>query len=177
MLEITVGRGALIVTVALPVAGVVHEAPVQVAVNVVLAVRTPEEILVPVVPVRQAEPALVTLQAVVLVEVHEMLDVPPEVMEVGLAVILTVGLTKEALNVAVTEVLEFTVTVQVPVPVQAPDQPPKVELESSITALRVAIVPAGTIALHDLVVELHEVKAGLEEMFPLPVPVIKAVMV
>ena len=78
----------------------------------VLTVRTPEEILVPVRPVCQAEPALVMLHEVALVEVHERLDVPPEVMEVGLAAMETVGLTTMIVKVAITVVLAVGVNVQ-----------------------------------------------------------------
>jgi len=87
----TLTGGAVTLTVALAVA--VPPAPVQVAVNVVFAVKAPEETFVPETPVFQtpAVPDLVTSQEVALVEVQVMLDAEPDVTVVGLAEIFTVG--------------------------------------------------------------------------------------
>jgi hypothetical protein len=52
----------------------------------------------------------------------------------------------EALNVAVTEVLAAMVTVQLPVPLHAPDHPAKVEPELGV-AVRATDVPLAKLAL------------------------------
>jgi len=61
-------------------------------------------------------------------------------------------------KVAVTEVLEFIVTVQEELPAQAPDHLPNVELAAGV-AIRVTTVP-----------ELKVVPAGLLLTVPVPVP-------
>lgn len=157
----------LTVTVALAFAGVVPDAPVQVTVNIVLAVRTPEEILVPVRPVCQAEPALVTLHEVALAEVHEMLDVPPDVIEVGLAVMETVGLIRLLVKVAITVVLAVGVKVQEVAVTQLPalDQAVKDEPEAGV-AVRVIELPGVTLQF-----------TGLQVTVPVPVPSLLTVTV
>ena len=70
------------------------------------------------------------------------------------------------LNVAVTETLAVKVSVQVPVPVQAPDHPAKVEPEAGV-AVRVTLDPVANEALH-AVPQLMPV--GLLVTVPLPVP-------
>ena len=71
-------------------------------------------------------------------------------------------------NAAVTLRAWSIVTTQVPVPVQAPDQPAKVELPVGV-ATRVTLVPAATLAEH---VEPQSMVPGgeLEATVPTPVP-------
>jgi hypothetical protein len=57
-----------------------------------------------------------------------------------------VGVVEE-LKVAVTEVAAERVTVHVPVPVQAPDQPANVDPEAAV-AVSVTAVPLAKFALH-----------------------------
>jgi hypothetical protein len=70
------------------------------------------------------------------------------------------------LKVAVTLVLALTVTVQVVVPVQAPDQPAKVEPEEAV-AVRVTEVPLLKVAAQ---VEPQFIPAGVLVTVPVPVP-------
>ena len=72
------------------------------------------------------------------------------------ALAMMVSLWRE--KVAVTEVLEFIVTVQEELPAQAPDHLPNVELAAGV-AIRVTTVP-----------ELKVVPAGLLLTVPVPVP-------
>lgn len=71
-----------------------------------------------------------------------------------------------AVNVAVTEALLVRVTLQVPVPVQAPDQPANVEVVFE-AAVSVTMVPLVKLALH-VVPQL--IPAGLLVIVPPPVP-------
>ena len=75
-----------------------------------------------------------------------------------------VGLTAR-LNAALTAWLEFIVTVQLPVPEQAPDHPANVEPVFGV-AVSVTVVPAPKLRQPDP----HEVPAGEEATVPLPVP-------
>jgi len=61
--------------------------------------------------------------------------------------------------------LEFIVTLQLPVPEHAPDQPAKVEPMLGC-AVRVTVVPAAKVRQP----EPHEVPVGEELTVPLPVP-------
>ena len=70
------------------------------------------------------------------------------------------------MNVAVTEVALVNVTLQVLVPVQAPDQPANVELAFA-AAVSVTVVPLGKLALH---VAPQLIPAGLLVIVPAPVP-------
>ena len=71
-----------------------------------------------------------------------------------------------AVNVAVTETSLVNVTLQVPVPVQAPDQPANVEPAFG-AAVSVTMVPLVKLALH---VAPQSIPAGLLVTVPAPVP-------
>jgi hypothetical protein len=71
-----------------------------------------------------------------------------------------------AVNVAVTEVSLVKVTLHVPIPLQAPDQPANVEVAFG-AAVSVTIVPLAKLALH-VVPQL--IPEGLLVTFPAPVP-------
>ena len=71
-----------------------------------------------------------------------------------------------AVNVAVTAALPVKVTLQLPVPVQAPDQPANVEVAFG-AAVSVTIVPLVKLALH---IAPQLIPAGLLVTFPAPVP-------
>ncbi len=78
-----------------------------------------------------------------------------------------------ALKVAPTERTALIVTVQAPVPVQAPLQPPKVHPDAGV-ALRVTAVPDA----YDCEQSVPQViPAGEEEIVPLPVPALLTVRV
>ena len=70
------------------------------------------------------------------------------------------------MNVAVTAALPVKVTLQVPVPVQAPDQPANVEVAFG-TAVSVTMVPLVKLALH---IAPQLMPAGLLMIVPAPVP-------
>jgi hypothetical protein len=76
------------------------------------------------------------------------------------------------LKVAVTDLSEFIVKVQVLlVPEQSPDQPAKVEPESAV-AVRVTVVPEAKYATHPVP---QLIPAGLLVTVPDPVPVLETV--
>jgi hypothetical protein len=77
------------------------------------------------------------------------------------------------LNVAVTVVAALTVTTQVPVPLQAPPQPAKVEPDADV-ALRLYWVPARPDCVQSLP---HEIPAGKLDTVPEPVPLLVTVSV
>ncbi len=70
------------------------------------------------------------------------------------------------MNVAVTEVSLVKVTLQVPVPVQAPDQPANVEVAFG-AAVSVTMVALVKLALH---IAPQLIPAGLLMTVPAPVP-------
>ena len=70
------------------------------------------------------------------------------------------------MNVAVTAALPVKVTLQLPVPVQAPDQPANVELAFG-AAVSVTIVPLVKLALH---IAPQLIPEGLLVIVPAPVP-------
>jgi hypothetical protein len=76
-----------------------------------------------------------------------------------------------AVNVAVTEASLVSVTLHVPVPVQAPDQPANVEVVFG-AAVRVTMVPLVKVALQ---VAPQLIPAGLLVIVPPPVPALLAV--
>jgi hypothetical protein len=76
-------------------------------------------------------------------------------------------------NIAVTERAWVIVTVQVPVPVQAPLQPVKVEPVDAV-AVRVTLVPLVKVALQ---VAPQLTPVGLEVTVPDPVPLLVRVRV
>jgi hypothetical protein len=84
--------------------------------------------------------------------------------------LLTLGTGERAgavtANVAVTVVAVFTVTVQAPVPLQAPLQPAKFEPETAL-AVSAIRVPAGTVWVQS---EPHAIPAGELVTVPVPVP-------
>ena len=69
-------------------------------------------------------------------------------------------------NVAVTVLAALIVTVHEPVPVQAPDQPPNVELASG-AAVRVTLVPAAYTSVQS---DPQLMPAGADVTIPSPVP-------
>jgi len=116
---------------------------------------------VPAAKLRQPEPHEVPA--------GEALTVPLPVPDV---VIVRVVLVTVRLNVAVTAWLEFIVTVQLPVPEQAPDHPVNVEPVFG-AAVSVTTVPATKLRQP----EPHEVPAGEALTAPLPVPAVVTVSV
>ena len=70
------------------------------------------------------------------------------------------------MKVAVTAALPVKVTLQLPVPVQAPDQPANVEVAFG-TAVSVTMVPLVKLALH---IAPQLMPAGLLMIVPAPVP-------
>ena len=70
-------------------------------------------------------------------------------------------------KVALTELAAFMVTLQVPVPLQAPPQPVKVEPEAGV-AVRLTTVPLAKLAEQ---VAPQEIPAGELVTVPVPVPV------
>jgi hypothetical protein len=77
-----------------------------------------------------------------------------------------------AVNVAVTEESPVKVTLQVPVPVQAPDHPANVEPAVG-AAVSVTMVPLVKFALH---VAPQLIPAGLLVIVPAPVPALWTVI-
>ena len=85
----------------------------------------------------------------------------------------TLGTTHRALNVAVTERAALSVSVQLPVPEQAPDQPANLEREAA-AAVSVIEVPCGRVCAQ---VEPQLIPAGLEVTVPVPLPAFVSVSV
>jgi len=79
---------------------------------------------------------------------------------------LRVKVGSESLNMAITEVLLFRVTEQVPVPLQAPAHPAKVEFAAGL-AVRVTCVPELKLALQ---VGAQLIPAGKLVTMPVPAP-------
>ena len=92
-----------------------------------------------------------------------LVTVPPPVPERVTVRLKETGL---AVNVAVTDALAFMVIAQGPVPVQAPVQPAKVELEPAVAA-SVTWVPGANEDAHALP---QLIPAGVLVTVPVPVP-------
>ena len=98
----------------------------------------------------------------------------PQVIPLGLEVtvpvpvpvLVTERVDVFSVNVAATVRAVVMLTVQVPVPVQAPVHPAKVEPVPA-EAARVTLVPPEKLALHDVP---HAIPPGVEVTVPLPVP-------
>ena len=154
------------------------EVRLNVAVTEVLAARATTHALVPLQPPDQ--PANVDPVPAVSVSVTDVpvamlaLHVVPQLIPEGLLVTVPVPVPASCtvsgevgtLNVAVTEVAAVRVTAQVLVPLQAPDQPAKVEPVLG-AAVSVTDVPKPKVALH-VVPQLMPV--GLLVTVPVPVP-------
>jgi hypothetical protein len=80
--------------------------------------------------------------------------------------LLTARLYRSMSKLAVTDLAASMVTVQVPVPLHAPDHPANVDVPSGL-AVNVTSVPAARLAAHVLP---QEIPAGDEVTVPLPVP-------
>jgi hypothetical protein len=127
-------------------------------------------------------PAKVELAAGVAVKVTVVplakvaLQVAPQLIPAGLlvtapvpapaGVTVKVSVITDLLNEAVTELFALSVTVQAPTPLQAPDQPAKVEPAAGAAA-NVTAVPLAKVTLH---VAPQLIPAGLLVTAPLPVP-------
>src|SRR5262247_4677060 len=133
----------------------------------------------PLQPVKlePAAGAAVSVTAVPLANEAE--HVAPHVMPAGALVmvplpaplLLTVSAMPCTAKVAVTDCAALIVTLQVPVPVQAPLQPVKVEPAAGV-AVRVSTVPVVKEVEH---VAPHVMPAGALVMVPLPAPVLLTV--
>jgi hypothetical protein len=97
----------------------------------------------------------------------ELVTIPSEASGPAL-VTERVKVAAEALKVAVTAAAAVIVTVQAPVPAQAPDQPAKVEPVAGV-AVRVTVVPLVKLVEH---VAPQLIPRGELVMVPLPVPVL-----
>jgi hypothetical protein len=87
--------------------------------------------------------------------------------------LMTVRVTGIRLKVAVTAVVAFTGTMQLPVPEQAPLQPAKVEPAAGV-AVSVSVVPDSTVSLQSVP---HAIPAGVLDTEPAPVPLFVTVSV
>jgi hypothetical protein len=127
----------------------------------------------------KTEPLLaVAVNVTVMPEAMLAVQVLPQLMPVGeevtvpvpLPVFVTVSVYAVSVgcvaNVAVTLLAPLTTSVHVPVPVQAPPQPEKVEPEFGV-ALRARLVPLATFALQVLP---QSMALGLEATVPPPLP-------
>ena len=74
--------------------------------------------------------------------------------------------SEAALKVAITDSFAVTVTLQVPVPEQAPLQPENIDPEAA-EAVKVTVVPVARLAEHKLP---QTIPAGLPSIAPLPFP-------
>ena len=136
----------------------------------------------PVQPVKVEPAAGVAVRVTAVPLANALEHVAPHEMPAGLLVtvpapapaLLTVRVKDGTVNVAVTVVPAFSVTVQVPVPEQPPPlQPVKVEPAAGV-AVRVTAVPPAYAAMH---VAPQEMPAGLLVTVPIPEPVLFTVSV
>ena len=89
----------------------------------------------------------------------------------ALVTVRTNPLLPPVVNVAVTDLASVIETTQLPVPVQAPDQPPKVEPRLAL-AVRVTVVPLVYVWVQSLP---HLIPVGALVTVPEPVPVFETV--
>src|SRR5215470_149741 len=180
-----------LVTVPLPVPAFVtvsaNDCCTKFAVTVVAAFSVTTQVPVPVHPPPlqpvNVEPVCAAAVSVTTVpDVNEVVHVVPQLMPAGELVTVptpapafdTVSAKDDCTKLAVTVVAAFTVTVQVPVPVQPPPlQPPKVEPVAA-AAVRVTIVPFAYDAEH---VAPQLMPAGELVTVPLPAPALETVKV
>jgi phage tail protein X len=142
------------------------------AVMVTLQVPVPEQ--APLQPAKVDPAAAVAVKVTIVPLVKLALQVLGQVMPAGLLLTLplpvpasvTVSANVTALNVAVTALAAVMVTLQVPVPEQAPLQPAKVDPADAV-AVRVTTVPLAKLALQVLG---QVMPAGLLLTEPAPVP-------
>jgi hypothetical protein len=114
-----------------------------------------------------------TLLAAAPVSVTVPLDEFPPITLVGLTVIEESAAGGLELKAALTDFAAFMVTLQAPVPLQAPLQPANVESESG-AAVKLTTVPLGKLAEH---VVPQEIPEGVLATVPVPVPLLATVRV
>jgi len=154
--------------------------PPNVAVTDALLVKVTTQVEVPLqapdhpVNVEPAAGAAVSVTTVPLL--NPALHVAPQLIPDGLLVTTPVpvparvtastGCAAIAVNCAMTEVCEVSVTTHELIPAHAPDQPVKVEPEAGV-ALRVTLVPEANFAVQ---VDPQLIPEGLLPIVPVPVP-------
>jgi hypothetical protein len=142
------------------------------AVNVRLQVPVPLQ--APDHPLNVEPVAGVAVRVTAVPLLNPALQVVPQLMPVGLLVIVpapkpalcTVSCTEDTLNMAVTDVLAVRVAAQGPVPLQAPDQPAKVDPGAAVS-VSVTWVPLAKLAVH---VAPQLMPAGVLVTIPAPLP-------
>ena len=151
---------------------------------VMLTVQVPVPVQAPVHPAKvepvPAEAARVTLVPLEKFALHEVPHAIPPGVEVTVPLPVPFLVSVRAYEVgvlrakaAVTLFAPSTTKVQLPVPVQAPLQPEKVDPAAEV-ALRARLVPPAMLALQALP---QSMPLGLEATAPLPVPVLPTVTV
>src|SRR5438445_3340336 len=133
----------------------------------------------PLQPVKVAPAAGVAVRLTTVPVVKAVEQVAPQEIPAGALVtvptpapdLVTLSAKDDCMKVAVTEVAAFIVTLQVPVPVQPPLQPVKVEPAAG-AAVKVTTVPVVKAVEH---VAPQEIPAGLLVTVPLPAPALETV--
>ena len=136
----------------------------------------------PLHPVNVAPAAGVAVSVTTVPEVKEVEQLAGQEMPVGALVtvpvpapaVLTVSANEDCMKVAVTVVAAFSVTAQVPVPVQPPPLHPVNVDPAPGVAVRVTTLPFANDAEH---AAPHEMPAGLLATVPLPAPALETVNV